>query len=82
MKLFNRMILCLCALLMLSSCDDDNNDEKKTLAYVLAQITATGLSRAGVSAAISVVMMSVPIAVFIFSQSQVMETMATSGMKD
>lgn len=32
MKLFNRMILCLCALLMLSSCDDDNNDEKKTLA--------------------------------------------------
>jgi len=52
------------------------------LAYVLSQITASGLSRAGVSAAITVVMMAVPITVFIVSQSQVLETMATSGMKD
>jgi len=58
------------------------SDEKKTLAYVLSQITASGLSRAGVSAAITVVMMAVPITVFIVSQSQVLETMATSGMKD
>ena len=58
------------------------SDEKKTLAYILSQITASGLSRAGVSAAITVVMMIVPVSVFIVSQSQVLETMATSGMKD
>lgn len=58
------------------------SEEKKTLAYILTQVTASGLSRAGVSAAITVVMMSVPVAVFLISQSQVLETMATSGMKD
>jgi len=58
------------------------SEEKKTLAYILAQITASGLSRAGVSAAVTVVMMLVPVAIFIFSQSQVLETMATSGMKE
>lgn len=58
------------------------SEEKKTLAYVLAQVTASGLSRAGVSAAITVLMMAVPITIFIFTQSQVLQTMATSGMKD
>lgn len=58
------------------------SEEKKTLAYVLQQVSAAGLSRAGVSAAITVFMMAVPIIVFIFSQSQVLETMATSGMKE
>lgn len=58
------------------------SEEKKTLAYVLQQVSASGLSRAGVSAAITVFMMAVPILVFILSQSQVLETMATSGMKE
>ncbi len=58
------------------------SEEKKTLAYVLSQVSASGLSRAGVTAAITVFMMAVPIIVFIFSQSQVLQTMATSGMKE
>lgn len=58
------------------------SEEKKTLAYVLAQISASGLSRAGVSAATTVLMMSVPIVIFILSQNQVLQTMATSGMKE
>lgn len=58
------------------------SEEKKTMSYVMGQISASGLSRAGVSAAITVLMMSVPILVFVLSQNQVLETMATSGMKE
>lgn len=59
------------------------SEELKTLNYALAQIvTSTGFARAGVSAAASVLMMIVPIIVFIFSQSNIVETMSTSGMKE
>jgi len=33
-------------------------------------------------AAVTVVLMVVPIAIFIMSQSQILETMASSGLKD
>ena len=49
---------------------------------IIQQIVSGGVARAGVGMAASVVMMIVPIAVFIFSQSRVVETMSTSGMKD
>lgn len=58
------------------------SEQLKTLSYALGQIVAGGLSRAGVGAAVSVVMMIVPISIFIISQSNIMETMSTSGMKD
>lgn len=58
------------------------SEEIKMLPTALSQITATGIARAGVSAAITVIMMLVPIMTFVFSQSQMIETMATSGMKD
>lgn len=58
------------------------SDEKKSLAFALNQIVSGGLSRAGVGAAVSVLMMSVPVCVFLFSQSNIIETMAASGMKD
>ena len=58
------------------------SEEKKTLAYVLTQVSASGLSRAGVTAAITVLMMSVPILTFLISQNQVLQTMAASGMKE
>lgn len=58
------------------------SDEKKSLAFALNQIVSGGLSRAGVGAAVSVLMMSVPVGVFLFSQSNIIETMAASGMKD
>lgn len=58
------------------------SEEKKTLSYALHQMAAGGLARAGVSAAVSVMMMCVPVGVFIFSQSNIIETMTSSGMKD
>lgn len=54
----------------------------KTLPYAMTQIAAAGIARAGVGAAVSVIMMTVPILVFLFTQSRIIETMATSGMKD
>lgn len=57
-------------------------ESMKTFNYALQQILAGGVARAGVGAAAAVIMMAVPAVVFLFSQSNVMETMATSGMKD
>lgn len=61
-------------------------EELKTLAYALGQIqgagTAVSIARAGVGAAVSVFMMIIPILIFIFSQSNIIETMSSSGMKD
>lgn len=54
----------------------------KTLSYALGQIMAGGLARAGVGTAVAVVMMGVPIFIFILTQSNIIETMSTSGMKD
>lgn len=58
------------------------SEQKKTLAYALSQIAAGGVARAGISAAVSVVMMSVPVGIFLFTQSNILQTMASSGMKD
>lgn len=54
----------------------------KTLPYALGQITSAGIARAGVGAAVTVVMMIVPITVFVISQSNVIETMSSSGIKE
>ncbi len=54
----------------------------KTLNYAMSQILAGGIARTNAAAAASVVMMIVPIAVFIFTQSNVVETMGSSGMKE
>lgn len=58
------------------------SDELKTLAYALGQITAAGVARAGVGAAVTVVMMSVPVIIFITCQSNILETMSSSGIKE
>ena len=58
------------------------SEERKTINFAIAQISAAGISRAGTSAAATVIMMTVPIAVFILTQSNIVQTMATSGMKD
>lgn len=57
-------------------------EELKSLNYALGQISAEGVARAGVSMAIGVIMMIVPIITFLITQSNIIETMATSGMKD
>ena len=58
------------------------SEEKKTLVFALQQIQAGGIARTGQGAAVLVVVMIVPILTFIFSQSQILETMASSGLKD
>lgn len=58
------------------------SEQLKTLNYAIGQITAGGIARAGASAAGTVIMMLVPILVFVISQSNIIETMASSGMKD
>ena len=58
------------------------SESKKTLPYALQQIQAGGIARTGQAAAVIVVIMIVPIVTFVLSQSQILETMASSGLKD
>ena len=58
------------------------SEQLKTLHFASNQIIQGGIARAGVGAAVALILMSVPITIFIFSQSRIIETMATSGMKD
>lgn len=58
------------------------SEAKKTLVYALQQIQAGGIARTGQAAAVTVIVMLVPILTFVLSQSQILETMATSGLKD
>ena len=58
------------------------SDDLKTLPYALQQILNGGVARTGVGSAVTVIMMIVPIVTFIVAQRQVMETMASSGLKD
>lgn len=58
------------------------SEELKTFSYAIGQILSGGIVRSGAAAASTVVMMIVPIAVFIISQSNIIETMGSSGMKD
>ena len=58
------------------------SEQFKSFNYAIGQITAGGIKRAGASAAAQVIMMMVPIAVFVISQSNIIETMGSSGMKD
>lgn len=58
------------------------SEQLKTLPVAMSQIVSGGIARAGASAAVSVVMLSVPVLSFIIAQSNVVETMATSGMKE
>lgn len=57
------------------------SEELKTLNYVMNSVTAGGIARQGSSMAITVLMMIPPIAVFLFTQSNVLETMSSSGIK-
>ena len=58
------------------------SEERKTLVYALQQIQSGGIARTGQGAAVLVVVMIVPIMIFVFSESQILETMASSGLKD
>ena len=58
------------------------SEQYKTVNYALSQVLAGGVARTGAAAAGTVLTMLVPIVMFLFTQSNVVETMATSGMKD
>ena len=59
------------------------SEEKKTLAMAMGQVTAGGtVARMGAAGAGALIMLVVPIVAFMLSQSQVLETMNSSGIKE
>ena len=58
------------------------SEELKTLPYVMSAVAAGGIARSGSSMAITVILMLPPILVFVVTQSNVLETMGSSGIKE
>jgi ABC-type glycerol-3-phosphate transport system permease component len=58
------------------------SEQLKTLPYALGQIITGGIARTGVGAAVTLFVMIVPLVMFIFAQSNVLQTMASSGIKE
>jgi len=56
-------------------------EDFKMLSYALTQIATAGPARQGTLAAVTLIMITVPIVMFIVSQSRMLDTMAHSGMK-
>ena len=57
------------------------SEELKPVSYALRQIAQGSIERAGTIAAVSFIMMIVPVTFFILSQSRIVETFSHSGMK-
>jgi len=57
------------------------SEQLKTLPYVMSTITAGGIPRAGSAMAATVILMIPPILVYFISQSNVIETMSSAGLK-
>lgn len=53
----------------------------KPLSYALSQIVSGGVARTGTAAAVTAIMLIIPITVFIINQTKMLETMAHSGIK-
>ena len=58
------------------------SEELKMFPSILKQVASSGVARAGAAAAAAVILMIPPIVVFLLSQSNVIETMASSGIKE
>jgi ABC-type glycerol-3-phosphate transport system permease component len=58
------------------------SEQLKSFNYAVKQIVSAGIVRAGASAAALIVEMLVPCIVFLITQSNIIETMSSSGMKD
>lgn len=76
------MIFSVQGLWNMSSSNYIYSEQFKTLPYALNQIISGGIARAGVGAAVTVIIMIVPITIFVVSQSNIIETMTNSGMKE
>lgn len=57
-------------------------EQLKTLPFALQQILQGGIARAGIGAAVSLLVMIVPIVLFVITQSNIIETMGSSGIKE
>ena len=57
-------------------------ESKKMLPTAIQQIAASGISRAGAGAAGTLLMILPPVLVFVLFQRQILETMASSGIKE
>lgn len=57
-------------------------EQLKMLPTVMSQMAASGVARVGVGAAASVVLMIPVVLLFIFTQRNIIDTMANSGMKE
>ena len=58
------------------------NESLKTLPTIMAQINAGGIPRSGSAMAVTVIMMIPPIIVYMISQSNVLESMNSAGIKE
>lgn len=58
------------------------NETLKTLPTIMSQISAGGIARAGSAMAVTVIMMIPPILVYMVSQSNVIESMSSAGIKE
>lgn len=58
------------------------SEQYKTLVCAMNQLLSAGVVRTGATAASAVILNLVPIAVFVITQSKIIETMGSSGMKD
>ena len=58
------------------------SENLKTLPYVMGSVSAGGTARSGAAMACTVLLMLPPILVYFVSQSNVMETMASAGIKE
>ena len=76
------MIFCVQALWHTTAGTLIYTEQLKTLPFALGQIMGGGIARAGVGAAVTLFMMIVPITLFIIAQSNVLRTMASSGIKE
>ena len=65
-------------------CDYGYNDPEqlKTFNYAIQQIVAGGIARSGSSMAVTCILMIPPIVVYMISQSNVMESMSSAGIKE
>ena len=59
-----------------------HSEQLKSFNYAITQILAGGIKRSGAGAASTIIMMLVPLMVFVITQSNILETMGSSGMKD
>lgn len=57
------------------------SEQYKPLPYALNQIIQGGIARQGVGAAVTLIMVAIPVTIFVINQSKIVQTMGTSGIK-